>query len=206
MQHNRRLLVVAQCRTGNRLRMDREQSQPASSDTAADCSSTEELAAQLYAELHHLAAACMRGQQPWITLQPTALVHEAYLRMARARPAGWQSRTHFMCTAATSMRRVLIDCARRRRAAKRGGGADVTFIEGVVLEREHPIELLALDEALNRLDGLDARAARLVELRFFGGLEVEAAAALLGVSTATAKRDWRFAKAWLGRELREGGA
>jgi RNA polymerase sigma-70 factor, ECF subfamily len=186
--------------------MDTKYVEPASGDTAADCSSTEELAAQLYAELHHLAAACMRGQRPWITLQPTALVHEAYLRMAHARPDGWQSRTHFMCTAATAMRRVLIDCARRRQTLKRGGGGEVTFVEGAALEREDPIELLALDEALNRLEEVDARAARMVELRFFGGLEVVEAAGLLGVSAATAKRDWRFAKAWLGRELRDGGA
>jgi RNA polymerase sigma-70 factor, ECF subfamily len=145
----------------------------------------------------------MRGQRSGHTLQPTALVHEAFLRLVR-RGYQWESRTEFLAVAATVMRRVLIDCARRRGTAKRQGGRHVTLMDGHAIQMERSIDILALDEALDRLSALDSRAGRVVELRFFGGLEIHEVAASLGISTATVKRDWRFARAWLGRELEPG--
>jgi len=142
----------------------------------------------------------MRGQRSDHTLQPTALVHEAFIRLAR-RGAGWASRGEFVAVAATAMRRILVDCARRRGAAKRRGGTPVTLVEGLAIQAEDPVDLLALDAALTRLAALEERPARVVELRFFGGLEIEEVAEALEVSSATVKRDWRFARAWLAREL-----
>jgi RNA polymerase sigma-70 factor, ECF subfamily len=167
--------------------------------------STEVLAEQTYRELRRIAVRCMRGQRHDHTLQPTALVHEAFLRLAR-RGCDWQSRTDFLAVAATAMRRILVDCARRRGAAKRYGGSRVTLVDGDAIEAERPIDLLALDEALSRLAMLEPRAERVVELRFFAGLETEEVAQVMGVSAATVKRDWRLARAWLSRELAEEAA
>lgn len=168
--------------------------------------SAERLAELTYGELRRIARRCMRSQRPDHTLEPTALVHEAYLRLASARPAGWESRTQFLAVAATAMRHVLIDCARRRHAARRYGGRRVTLVENSAVEEAEPVDLLALDEALSRLAAVDDRSARVAELRYFGGLEVEEVAEVLGVSAPTVKRDWRFARAWLKKELREGDA
>jgi RNA polymerase sigma factor (TIGR02999 family) len=134
--------------------------------------STEVLAEQTYKELRRIAVRCMRGQRHDHTLRPTALVHEAFLRLAR-RGCDWQSRTDFVAVAATAMRRILVDCARRRGAAKRYGGSRVTLVDADAIEAERPIDLLALDEALSRLSILGPRAERVVELRFFAGLEIE---------------------------------
>ncbi len=161
---------------------------------------TAALAQETYVELRRIAARCMRGQKPDHTLQPTALVHEGFLRLS-GRGYRWASRTEFLAVAATAMRCALVDHARRRKAAKRYGGARVTLVDGAAIENERPIELLALDEALTRLGAFQERAARVVELRFFGGLQTEEVAEALGISTATVKRDWRFAKAWLSREM-----
>lgn len=162
----------------------------------------EALVEQTYRELRRIAGRYMRTQRDDHTLQPTALVHEAYLRLARARGSGWKSRTQFVAVAASAMRCVLIDSARRRGAAKRDGGARVTLVDGSAIDEPRPLDLLALDEALERLAAVDERAARVVELRFFGGLELALVAEVLDVSLPTVKRDWRFARAWLARELR----
>jgi RNA polymerase sigma-70 factor (ECF subfamily) len=162
----------------------------------------EALVQETYRELRRIAGRYMRAQRDDHTLQPTALVHEAYLRLAHARGSGWKSRTQFVAVAASAMRCVLIDSARRRGAAKRHGGARMTLVEGSAIDEPRPIDLLALDEALQRLAAVEERPARVVELRFFGGLELARVAEVLGVSLPTVKRDWRFAKAWLARELR----
>jgi RNA polymerase sigma factor (TIGR02999 family) len=156
----------------------------------------------LYAELRALAGKQMRSEREGHTLQPTALVHEAYMRMVGGQPVRWQDRAHFFAVAAGTMRRILVDHARRHGTAKRGGGGHrVTLHEGLVADDAGDVDVLALEEALVRLREVDERAARVVELRFFAGLEIEEAAEVLDVSGGTIKRDWRFAKAWLAREL-----
>ena len=157
-----------------------------------------------YQELRRLAAWHLRQERPGHTLQPTALVNELYLRLFPGEPVDWQSRAHFFAVAAQQMRRLLIDHARARHADKRGGHRirlSITEIEG--LAAPDPEDLLALDQALGRLESLDPRAARVVELRFFGGLTEAEASEALGVSIATMKRDWTFARAWLINELRQ---
>jgi RNA polymerase sigma-70 factor, ECF subfamily len=159
----------------------------------------------VYQELRRLAASYLRREKPGQTLQPTALVHEAYLRLMKDRPERWQNRAHFCAIAAHSMRQILIDRARARGALKRGGAQPrVTLDEALVAGGERSVDLLALDEALERLAKLDPEQARLVELRFFGGLTVEETAEALDISPATVKRHWTVARAWLAREL-EGG-
>jgi len=159
----------------------------------------------VYDELRRLAQSQMRGERPDHTLQTTALVHEAYLRLCGADVA-WEGRVHFLAVAATVMRRILVDHARSRDRAKRGGGADpVALEEALAVSPERPEAVLALDEAIQRLSALDERKARAVELHFFGGLTYEETAAALGVSAATVDRELRLAKAWLYRELRPGG-
>lgn len=172
-----------------------------------DGEAQERIVQVLYDQLHDLAEAVMRSERADHTLSPTALVHEAYIRLADARRVGWNDRGHFMAVACRVMRRVLVDHARRRSSAKRDGGARVT-LNGAALEIEpdRALEILALDEALGRLETLDARRARVVEMRFFSGLEVDEVARSLGVSEATVKRDWRFARAWLLAELGESSA
>jgi RNA polymerase sigma factor (TIGR02999 family) len=159
------------------------------------------LSDEIYRELKRLAAGYMRREAPGQTLQPTALVHEAYLRLANARPA-WNDRSHFVAIAARSMRQILVDRARARGAAKRWGGLDrVSLHESLHRNGDVDAMLPAIDEALTRLEQIDPEQARLVELRFFAGLTVEEAAAALGVSPATLKRRWALARAWLHREL-----
>jgi RNA polymerase sigma factor (TIGR02999 family) len=155
----------------------------------------------LYAELRDIAARHMRRERPDHTLQPTALVHEAFLRLAGAAPLSAQDRTHFLRTASQAMRRVLVDHARARNAQKRGGALQVTLDEAIAGRTESPIDMLALDDALDRLGAAEPRWAQVVELRYFAGLEIPEVAAALGVSPATVKRDWQFARAWLSREL-----
>jgi RNA polymerase sigma-70 factor (ECF subfamily) len=156
----------------------------------------------VYQELRRLAAGYLRRERPGQTLQPTALVHEAYLRLMKDRPGRWQNRAHFCAIAAHSMRQILIERARARGAAKRGGARQrITLDEGLVAGTDRSIDLIALDEALQRLAEIDPEQARLVELRFFGGLTVEETAEAMGISPATVKRHWTVAKAWLTREL-----
>jgi RNA polymerase sigma-70 factor, ECF subfamily len=162
------------------------------------------LAPVIYDELHRLASALMRRERDGHTLQPTALVHDAYLRLAGQRGMEWQGRSHFFGVAAQAMRRILVDHARRRDAIKRDGGERVTIDDALLADSGRPLELIALDDALQRLAVMHARSAQLVELRFFGGLEIDEAATVLGIGRATAVRDWTFARAFLQREL-DGG-
>ena len=159
----------------------------------------------VYDELRRLAAGYLKAERRDHTLQPTALVHEAYLRLVRQDRVEWQNRAHFFGIAARMMRRVLVDHARRRQAGKRdGGGFRLTLQVGEELEVSRDPELLELDEALVRLERLDVDQARVVELRFFGGLTVEETATVLGISTATVKREWRTARAFLRQEMDSG--
>jgi RNA polymerase sigma factor (TIGR02999 family) len=150
-------------------------------------------------ELRRLAEQCMRGERPGHTLQPTALVHEAYLRLIGSEIA-WQDRAHFFAVAATTMRRVLVDHARAKGRAKRSG-RPVSLEDSLLVAPDRADDLLVVDDALDRLTLQDARAARVVELHFFGGLTYEETAEALGISAATVDRDLRFARAWLHREL-----
>ena len=153
-------------------------------------------------ELHKLAHRYMARERPGHTLQTTALVNEVYLRLVRARDLPWQDRAHFFAICAQSMRRILTDYARSRRYAKRGGGAhQVSLDEAPEVSRQPRGDLVALDDALNRLATVDERKSRVVELRYFGGLSVEETAEVLKVSPETVMRDWKLAKAWLLREL-----
>jgi RNA polymerase sigma factor (TIGR02999 family) len=159
----------------------------------------------VYRELRRVAGRQMRAERVGHTLQPTALVHEAFLRLVDQSHADWQSRAHFFAAAAQVMRRMLVDHARRRSAAKRGVG--VTLNEDIFRRdpaSDHTEEILAVDQVLERLAALDARQARVVELRYFGGLSVEETAESLGVSPRTVKLDWAMAKGWMKAEL-EGG-
>lgn len=159
------------------------------------------LATAVYAELRRLAAAYMRRERPGQTLQATALVHEAYLRLADANPV-WTDRQHFLGIAARSMRQILIERARARGAQKRWAGLDrVSLTDSLVKAADDDAMLPALDEALTRLEGIDPEQARIIELRYFVGLSVEEAADALGMSPATLKRRWALARAWLFREL-----
>lgn len=157
----------------------------------------------VYSELRRLAAHYLRGERPGQTLQPTALVNEAYLRLRKDRPERWQNRAHFCAIAAHAMRQILIERARARHAQKRGGGEPrVTFDESLPTAVAGPdIDLVALDTALERLAALDPSQARIVELRFFGGLSIEETADALSISPATVKRHWTAAKAWILKEL-----
>jgi RNA polymerase sigma-70 factor (ECF subfamily) len=159
----------------------------------------------VYRELHRMARRRLAREQDGHTLQTTALVHEAYLKLVGQKDAQWQNRGHFFAIAAQMMRRILVDYARSRDYEKRGGGAPkVSFDEvmaGVPASAERARDVVALDEALKKLAELDARKARMVELRFFGGLSVEETAEVMGVSPGTIKRDWTLAKAWLQREM-----
>jgi RNA polymerase sigma-70 factor, ECF subfamily len=171
--------------------------------TQGDRPSLEALMPLVYAELRRLAAHYLRGERAGQTLQPTALVHEAYLKLLKDRPERWQNRAHFCAIAAHAMRQILIERARARDALKRGGGQPrVTFDESLPAKTaEPPVDVIALDAALERLAALDPGQARIVELRFFGGLSIEEAAEAMGISPATVKRHWALARAWLAKEL-----
>jgi RNA polymerase sigma factor (TIGR02999 family) len=156
----------------------------------------------VYNELRQLAASHLRRERSDHTLQATALVHEAYLRLVRQDSVNWQNRHHFFGAAANLMRRILVDHARGHAAEKRGSGISrVPLTEAIAMSQQQPAELLALDESLTRLAAVDPQQGRIVELRVFAGLSVEETAEILGVSPATVKRDWAVAKAWLLREL-----
>ena len=156
----------------------------------------------LYEDLRRLAAGYMRHESPGHSLQPTALVHEAYVRLIDQRQVHWRNRAHFFGVAAGIMRRILVDHARSRRADKRGGAWDrVTLVEDQVAGGAQEIDLLSLHEALERLAAFDPRQERIVELRYFGGLTIEEAAEVVGISEATVVRDWTIAKAWLRADL-----
>jgi RNA polymerase sigma factor (TIGR02999 family) len=157
-------------------------------------------------ELHRIARQYMRRENPGHTLQTTALVNEAYFRLVDQKHVRWQNRAHFFAIAAQLMRRILLNYARDRHRAKRGGQAvQVSLSEVGVADAERSAELIALDEALGRLAAIDERKCRVVELRYFGGLSVEETAEVLGVSAVTVARDWKMAKAWLAREIRDAG-
>jgi RNA polymerase sigma factor (TIGR02999 family) len=156
----------------------------------------------VYRELRLLAGSYLRNQAPGHTLQPTALVHEAYLRLVDGSASDWQDRAHFFNVAATIMRQILVDHARSKVAAKRGGGrAKVEFQETLNYSDEKAADLVALDDALKGLAAFDERKARTIELRYFGGLSTEETAETLGISVATVGRETRYAEAWLRREL-----
>ena len=158
----------------------------------------------VYDELRRLARHYLRRERPGQSLQATALVNEAYLRLKKDKRQPWQDRTHFLAIAATSMRQILVERARARNAAKRGGAQiRITLDEAVAAGGEKSIDFLALDEALTRLSAMDPEPARIVELRFFAGLSIEESAEALEISPATVKRGWSMAKAWLKREMRE---
>jgi RNA polymerase sigma factor (TIGR02999 family) len=156
-------------------------------------------------ELRQIAQRCMRGERAGHSLQATALVNEAYMRLVDARRVQWQDRSHFLAMSARLMRRILVDHARAHLYQKRGGGAQrVTLVDNLGGSDERPRDLIALDDALEALTRVNERKAQVVELRFFGGLTVEETAHVLGLSTDTVLRDWKLAKAWLLRELRGG--
>jgi RNA polymerase sigma factor (TIGR02999 family) len=163
---------------------------------------TEDLAALLYPELRRLAARLMRSERRSHTLQPTAVVHEAFLRLVDQGSIDWQDRAHFLGIAARVMRRILVDHARRRGTAKRGSGSDrIPLDEASVSSPDAAFDLLALDDVLSRLAALDPRCAEVAQLRIFGGLTVRETALQLGVSTRTVDNDWAMARLWLAREL-----
>jgi RNA polymerase sigma-70 factor, ECF subfamily len=156
-------------------------------------------------ELHQIARRCMAGERVGHSLQATALVNEAYLRLINAKDVAWHDRAHFLAVAARVMRRILVDHARARHYQKRGGAAArVTLDEALVVASEPDQDFVALDEALAALAAVDARKSQVVEMRFFGGLTIEETAEALQVSRDTVKRDWKMAKLWLLRELRGG--
>ena len=158
---------------------------------------------RIYAEMQEMAHRHMRGERAGHTLNTTALVHEAYLKLINQNHVTWQNRAHFFSVAALAMRRILINYANKRMAEKRGGGQVVaTFEEGQVAREARAEELVALDEALTRLSAMNERQGKVVEYRFFGGLTQEEIAEVLGVSVPTVRRDWRLARAWLSRELK----
>jgi RNA polymerase sigma-70 factor (ECF subfamily) len=162
----------------------------------------ERLIPLVYSELRRIAAAYLRGESPGNSLQPTALVHEAYLRLTSIKEVDWQSRSHFFAVSATIMRRILVDHARSIQTRKRGGGWDAVSVnEAILPSPEHGPEIVALDEALTRLSEFAPRQAKVVELRFFAGMDADEVGAALGISSRTVKRDWRIAKAWLFKEL-----
>ena len=170
---------------------------------AGDVAARDELIAVLYQELHQRAASRLRGERPGHSLQPTALVNEAYLRLVGQRRTSWQNRAHFLAVASEMMRRILVDHARRRKMAKRSGRwARVTLGDAAAAGKPRDIDLLDLDRALDRLAEFDARKAKIAELRYFGGLSLEETAVALDVSMATVERDWQAARAWLLSQLK----
>ena len=164
-------------------------------------SALETLTPLVYEELRRLAESYLRREHPGHTLQPTAVVHEAYLRLVGQTPSNWENRSHFYGIAARLMRQILVDYARNRKAAKRSYDYKITLDEAAGLPQKRDLDLLALDDALKELSRLDAQQARIVELRFFGGLSIEETSEVLEISPATVKRDWATARVWLYREM-----
>ena len=169
-----------------------------------DAAARDELMALVYADLRRRAAVHMRRERHNHTLDPTALVHEAYLRLIDQRRVAWQNRGHFFAVASQMMRRILVDRARARRAVRRSGQwTRVTLNDDAKVGQPAGVDVLDLDAAMTRLAAFDARKCQLAELRFFGGLSIEEAAEALSISEATAERDWAAARAWLLKELRQ---
>jgi RNA polymerase sigma-70 factor, ECF subfamily len=169
---------------------------------SGDRSTVDRLFATVYQELRDLAEQFFRREAEGITLQPTALVHETYMKLVDQKHVDWGGRTHFFAIAAQAMRRILVDHARRRGAAKRGGNRHrVTLDDNLAVEANRDVDLLALDEALIKLTKLDPRQARMIELRFFGGLSVADVAKVMRISTRSVEREWTMVRAWLRREL-----
>jgi len=167
-----------------------------------DTAAREALIPLVYEELRRIARQCLASQRPDHTLQSTALVHEAYLRLVDRSSVHWENRVHFFAVAAQLMRRILVDHARKQRAAKRGGGnLTLALDEAVAPPAKRAVDLIALDDALNGLAALDSRQSQIVELRFFGGLSIEDTSQLLDISPATVKREWATARAWLYEQM-----
>jgi RNA polymerase sigma factor (TIGR02999 family) len=189
---------------------DRSQKRPSADLTAlllawgnGDETALTRLVPIVHSELHRIAQACMAGEKGDHTLQATALVNEAYLRLIQTRRMNWQNRAHFLAMAARLMRRILVDFARSKQYLKRGGGAvNVSLAPDVALSAEPGRDLVALDDALEALAKIDERKSRVIEMRFFGGLSVTETAEALHVSPETVMRDWKLAKAWLLQQLR----
>jgi len=169
--------------------------------TSGDASARDELLPVVYAELRRLAHHYMAGERQGHTLQTTALVHEAYIRLVDLDRMQWRDRAHFFAMAATLMRRILVDSARRRLRDKRGGGVSVTTLDDQEIAATSGLDVVALDDALDMLSTMDPQQGRIVELRFFGGLTIDETAAALDISPATVKREWTSAKAWLHSQL-----
>jgi len=170
-----------------------------------DAQALEKLTPVLYKELHRIAHRYMRQERPGHTLQTTALINEAYLRLIGWKNVRWQNRTQFLGLSAQLMRKILVDFARSRNYAKRGAGARVISLEEVPgVSRDPARDILSLDDALQRLAAIDPRKSRIVELRFFGGLSLEETAEVLKLSERTIRREWEMAKVWLGREMSMG--
>lgn len=166
-----------------------------------NCEAQSCLAQLVYEELHRLAKRCMNGERPDHSLQPTILVHDAFLKLTGHAPIDWVNRKHFFAVAATLMRRILIDHARGVKAQRRGGGGKVSLDGVTAISEAMSDDLLAVDEALTHLAKLDRRQSKVVELRFFGGLSEDEIAKVLDVSTRTVKRDWSTARAWLHSQI-----
>jgi RNA polymerase sigma factor (TIGR02999 family) len=163
----------------------------------------DELTPLVYGDLHERARNYLRHERPDHTLQPTALIHEAYMRLVNDRPPEWNGRAHFFAVASRVMRQILVDHARHHRAGKRGGGAaNVSLEEALVPARSEGADVMALDEALSRLAAFDERKCRIVEMRYFGGCTVEETAEALGIASITVMRDTRLAEAWLRRAMK----
>jgi RNA polymerase sigma factor (TIGR02999 family) len=170
-----------------------------------DSAALDRLIPFVHEELRRIARRCMGRERRGNSLQPTALVNEAYIRLIDVQRVRWQDRAHFFAMSARLMRRVLIDVARSKASQRRGGGVQrVTFVEGLLSDTEPTPDLIALDDALQALAEADSRKSQVVEMRFFGGLTVEETAEALGVSRDTVIRDWQFSKNWLLREMRRG--
>lgn len=162
----------------------------------------EQLMPLVYDELRQMARRYMRGQSPGHTLQTTELIHEAYLKIAKSEDRNWENRAHFFSVAARAMRQILVDYARSKSSRKRGGWQErITLADDVVATKNSSKEIVALDDALRNLEQIDARRSRVVELKFFGGLTADEIAEVLKISSETVKRDWKFARTWLLREL-----
>jgi RNA polymerase sigma factor (TIGR02999 family) len=174
---------------------------------SGDDSAVHALLPLVYAELRALAGAVFREQRAEHTLQPTALVHEAFLKLAGPGDVAWESRAHFFALAAQAMRQILADHARRKRAEKRGGDRQrITLSDWATPASAHALDLIAFDDALARLGEIDPRQARVVELRFLGGMTMPEVARVMEISLSTAEREWRMARAWLRRELQDESA
>ena len=173
--------------------------------SAGDKSALDDLMPVVYDELRRMARSCRNRQRSGETMQTTALINEAYLKLAGNREKEWKNRAHFFGVASTAMRHILVDYARSQSSKKRGGeNQRITFVEEAVVSKTSSDEIVALDEALNKLTSLDERKSRVVEMKYFAGLKFEEIAEVLGVSIITAKRDWSFAKNWLLKQMSSG--